>query len=179
VSTDPITSSCPHGALNIRLSETRQNHRLGLCPTYWRCSSPCKTQTRQPDQSPILQAALAFWNSEALPHRTAVGQKSELEEALVEHGQIGMFEELYAGCRDSNSSRARWPVLLGSTSKPNTWRDFIACAECLVAKNYTSPAHLAGESVSAGGILIWPGDYRAARPSSARSSTWGFQTRSH
>jgi prolyl oligopeptidase len=39
-------------------------------------------------------------------------------------------------------------------TKPNTWHDFIACAEYLVEKKYTSPARLAGEGASAGGILI-------------------------
>ena len=39
-------------------------------------------------------------------------------------------------------------------TKPNTWKDYIACAEYLVAKGYTSPAHLAGTGTSAGGILI-------------------------
>ncbi len=39
-------------------------------------------------------------------------------------------------------------------TKPNTWRDFIACAEYLVDHKYTSPAHLAGMGVSAGGVLI-------------------------
>jgi prolyl oligopeptidase len=39
-------------------------------------------------------------------------------------------------------------------TKPNTWRDFIACAEYLVGKKYTSPARLAGMGMSAGGILI-------------------------
>jgi prolyl oligopeptidase len=39
-------------------------------------------------------------------------------------------------------------------TKPNTWRDFIACAEFLVARKYTSPGKLAGEGGSAGGILI-------------------------
>lgn len=39
-------------------------------------------------------------------------------------------------------------------TKPNTWKDFIACAEYLVAKKYTSPGKLAGEGGSAGGILI-------------------------
>ena len=38
--------------------------------------------------------------------------------------------------------------------KPNTWKDFIACAEYLVKEGYTSPAHLAGTGTSAGGILI-------------------------
>jgi len=39
-------------------------------------------------------------------------------------------------------------------TKPNTWKDFIACAEYLVEHKYTSPAKLAGEGGSAGGILI-------------------------
>ena len=40
------------------------------------------------------------------------------------------------------------------TTKPNTWKDFIACAEYLVKRGYTSPAKLAGTGTSAGGILI-------------------------
>jgi prolyl oligopeptidase len=39
-------------------------------------------------------------------------------------------------------------------TKPNTWRDFIACAEYLVKQKYTSPGKMAGEGGSAGGILI-------------------------
>src|SRR5580698_7736203 len=39
-------------------------------------------------------------------------------------------------------------------NKPNTWRDFIACAEFLVKNKYTSPGKLGGEAGSAGGILI-------------------------
>jgi len=39
-------------------------------------------------------------------------------------------------------------------TKPNTWKDFIACGEYLVKNKYTSPAHLFGEGTSAGGILI-------------------------
>jgi prolyl oligopeptidase len=39
-------------------------------------------------------------------------------------------------------------------TKPNTWKDFIACAEYLIEEKYTSSAKLAGEGVSAGGILI-------------------------
>ena len=39
-------------------------------------------------------------------------------------------------------------------TKPNTWKDFIACAEYLIEQKYTSPAKLAGEGASAGGILI-------------------------
>lgn len=39
-------------------------------------------------------------------------------------------------------------------TKPNTWKDFISCAEYLIEQRYTSPARLAGEGISAGGILI-------------------------
>jgi prolyl oligopeptidase len=42
-------------------------------------------------------------------------------------------------------------------TKPNTWRDFIACAEYLIEKKYTSPTRLAGQGTSAGGITIGRG----------------------
>jgi prolyl oligopeptidase len=40
------------------------------------------------------------------------------------------------------------------TTKPNTWKDFIACAEYLTAQKYTSPAKLGILGGSAGGILV-------------------------
>jgi prolyl oligopeptidase len=39
-------------------------------------------------------------------------------------------------------------------TKPHTWQDFIACGRWLIDHHYTSPAHLAGEGTSAGGITI-------------------------
>ena len=39
-------------------------------------------------------------------------------------------------------------------TKPNTWRDFIACAEYLIAQRYTTPAKLGIFGGSAGGILV-------------------------
>ncbi|WP_420574476.1 prolyl oligopeptidase family serine peptidase [Kordia sp.] len=39
-------------------------------------------------------------------------------------------------------------------TKPNTWKDFIACTEYLIAENYTNPKKIAAWSSSAGGILI-------------------------
>jgi len=40
------------------------------------------------------------------------------------------------------------------TTKPNTWKDFIACGEYLVNNGYTSNDKLAGTGTSAGGVLI-------------------------
>lgn len=39
-------------------------------------------------------------------------------------------------------------------TKPNTWKDFISCAEYLVVNGYTKPSKLGGTGTSAGGILI-------------------------
>jgi prolyl oligopeptidase len=40
------------------------------------------------------------------------------------------------------------------TTKPNTWKDLISCAEYLVKEKYTSAQKIAINSASAGGILI-------------------------
>jgi prolyl oligopeptidase len=47
-----------------------------------------------------------------------------------------------------------WRLAGHKTTKPNTWKDFIACAEFLAAERYTSPEKLAVFGGSAGGILI-------------------------
>jgi len=47
-----------------------------------------------------------------------------------------------------------WHLAGKQATKPNTWRDFIACAEYLIDQKYTSAAHLAGRGGSAGSILI-------------------------
>jgi prolyl oligopeptidase len=63
-----------------------------------------------------------------------------------------------------------WHQAGQKATKPNTWKDFIACAEYLVREGYTSPEHLAGTGGSAGGILIGraiterPDLFRAAVP---------------
>ena len=40
------------------------------------------------------------------------------------------------------------------TTKPNTWKDLIGSAEYVIGKNYSSPAHIAINGASAGGILV-------------------------
>jgi prolyl oligopeptidase len=48
------------------------------------------------------------------------------------------------------------------TAKANSVTDFIACAEALIARGYTSPPHLAAEGSSGGGLTV--GDAAARRP---------------
>jgi prolyl oligopeptidase len=70
--------------------------------------------------------------------------------AWLERG--GVFA--VAHVRGGGEYGEEWHQGAMNQNKPNTWRDFIACAEYLVQHGYTSPAKLAGEGVSAGGILI-------------------------
>jgi prolyl oligopeptidase len=67
-----------------------------------------------------------------------------------------------AGVRGGGEYGEEWHLAGKGKTKPNTWKDFIACAEYLVAQKYTSPEHLAGQGGSAGGILI--GNSIAERP---------------
>jgi prolyl oligopeptidase len=60
----------------------------------------------------------------------------------------------YAHPRGGSEKGEAWYKAGYKTTKANTWKDFISCAEYLVKKGYTSPAHLAGTGTSAGGILI-------------------------
>ena len=55
-----------------------------------------------------------------------------------------------------------WHLAGKLATKHHTWEDFIACGQYLVDHGYTSPAHLAGEGTSAGGITI--GRAITARP---------------
>ncbi len=61
-----------------------------------------------------------------------------------------------------------WHLAGQMTTKPNTWKDFIACAEYLIKQGYTSSKKLAGEGGSAGGILI--GRAITARPDLFRAA---------
>lgn len=47
-----------------------------------------------------------------------------------------------------------WHLAGKLLNKPNTWKDFIACAEYLIHQKYTSPSRLAIQGGSAGGITI-------------------------
>ncbi len=47
-----------------------------------------------------------------------------------------------------------WRLAGSKETKPNTWKDFIACADYLVANKYATKKNLVGSGGSAGGILI-------------------------
>jgi prolyl oligopeptidase len=70
--------------------------------------------------------------------------------AWIEEGGILAF----AHVRGGGEYGEEWHKAGMLQNKPNTWRDFIACAEFLIEQGYTSSAKLAGQGVSAGGILI-------------------------
>ena len=60
----------------------------------------------------------------------------------------------FAHVRGGGELGEAWHKAGFQQTKPNTWKDFIACAQYLVDQRYTRPAKLFGWSQSAGGILI-------------------------
>ena len=59
-----------------------------------------------------------------------------------------------ANPRGSSVFGRQWHEDGKQATKPNTWRDFIACAEYLIAQKWTQPAKLGIWGGSAGGILV-------------------------
>jgi prolyl oligopeptidase len=70
--------------------------------------------------------------------------------ALVNQGVV----LAYAHVRGGGEKGENWHLAGYKTTKPNTWKDFIACAEYLIKSGYTTKERLAGTGTSAGGILI-------------------------
>jgi prolyl oligopeptidase len=79
-------------------------------------------------------------------------------EPYFEPVSLAWFEKggILAFChaRGGGEYGEEWHLAGKGPTKPNTWRDFIACGRYLIDHKYTSPAHLAGKGTSAGGILI-------------------------
>jgi len=77
---------------------------------------------------------------------------------FFESTQLAWHEKggVHAVChvRGGGEYGEEWHLAGKGSTKPNTWRDFNACAQYLIDMKYTSTARLAGEGVSAGGILI-------------------------
>jgi prolyl oligopeptidase len=89
---------------------------------------------------------------------TAYGAYGYPQSPLFVPSLLAWYEQgaIWAIChvRGGGEFGEEWHRAGKGPTKSNTWRDFIACAEYLVEKRYTSPARLAGEGVSAGGIPV-------------------------
>lgn len=70
--------------------------------------------------------------------------------AWLERG--GVFA--VAHVRGGGEYGKEWHLAGQKLNKPNTWKDFIACAEYLIKEKFTSKDRIAGQGGSAGGILI-------------------------
>jgi prolyl oligopeptidase len=70
--------------------------------------------------------------------------------AFLEHGGVVAT----AHVRGGGEYGKRWWKAGQKLTKPNTWRDLIDCCEALVRDGWTSPAHLAIQGGSAGGITV-------------------------
>ena len=70
--------------------------------------------------------------------------------ALLDKGVVVAFAHVRGGGEKGEA----WHKAGYKTTKPNTWKDFIACGEYLIKNNYTSKSKLIGFGGSAGGILI-------------------------
>ena len=75
---------------------------------------------------------------------------SEMNLALLNRGVVLAFAHVRGGSEKGDD----WYKAGFKTTKPNTWKDFIACGEYLVKNNYTTTSKLIGMGTSAGGILI-------------------------
>lgn len=78
--------------------------------------------------------------------------------ALLEQNVIVAF----AHVRGGGEKGADWHKGGQKATKPNTWKDFIACSEYLIKEKYTAADKLIGNGVSMGGVLI--GRAITARP---------------
>ena len=81
---------------------------------------------------------------------SAVPYFSARENALAVKGVVIAIPHIRGGSEKGEE----WYKAGYKTTKPNTWKDFISCAEYLVSKGFTSKGKLAGTGTSAGGILI-------------------------
>jgi prolyl oligopeptidase len=70
--------------------------------------------------------------------------------ALVDAG--GAYAECHV--RGGGELGEAWRLGGKDANKPNTWRDFIACAETLITKGYTTRELLTIQGTSAGGITV-------------------------
>lgn len=99
---------------------------------------------RKPGGNPCLLKGYGAYGSSSDPHFNSSGL------SLLDRG----FILAIAHVRGGQEMGRRWYDEGKLLRKMNTFTDFIACAEHLVAREYTSPSQLAIQGGSAGGLLI-------------------------
>jgi prolyl oligopeptidase len=75
---------------------------------------------------------------------------NEMENSLAVKGAVIAIPHVRGGSEKGEE----WYRAGYKTTKPNTWKDFISCAEYLINNGYTSAKKLSGTGTSAGGVLI-------------------------
>jgi prolyl oligopeptidase len=93
---------------------------------------------------PTLLDAYGAYGISALPYFTP------RIPALADAG--GVYAECHV--RGGGELGEAWRLGGKDANKPNTWRDFIACAETLIARGYTTREMLTIQGTSAGGITV-------------------------
>ena len=104
----------------------------------------CKKGIKMDGQNICLLDGYGAYGISATPYFDVLGN------ALAVKGVVIAIPHVRGGSEKGEE----WYKAGYKTTKPNTWKDFISCAEYLVSKGYTSKAKLAGTGTSAGGILI-------------------------
>lgn len=91
-------------------------------------------------------------------HLAGYGAYGNVESPFFWAGFLAFYEQggVFATChvRGGGEYGEEWHLAGKGPTKPNSWRDFIACAQYLVDQKYTLPAHVSAYGGSAGGILI-------------------------
>ena len=104
-------------------------------------------------------------------HKKGIELNGQNPALINGYGAYGMIEYVYfnplriawlerggilaiAHIRGGGEYGKAWHLAGQKLTKPNTWKDFIACAEYLIENGYTSHNLIAGQGGSAGGITI-------------------------
>lgn len=103
-----------------------------------------KKGTQLNGENICMMEAYGAYGMGMLPHFNV------LSNGLAVRGVVIAIPHVQGG----NEKGQAWYLAGYKTTKPNTWKDFISCAEYLIQKGYTAADKLAGTGTSAGGIMI-------------------------
>ena len=141
----------------------------------WNTQLRPKSSTEKRVRLQITHAEVASHDGVKVPltiiHRDKLSQNSDNMVYLLGYGSYGTSMEptfnafvlawyemggtiAVAHVRGGGEFGEEWHEAGSKAKKPNTWLDFIACAEYLVRERYTRPGRLVAGGASAGGILV-------------------------